>query len=509
MDILERKNIELKEFLENLPLGFVSGRLINKNDSVGNDLYIEEVNQRFSGLFNKNKSYFIGKRLLDLFPEFEQVFNQQAGVIQSNINLFKNRFQHVVLPAYNLNIEVFLSRFKNGKGSLVIRDPERITEPEQLPDNIHRQFLSNMSHEIRTPLNGIMGFSEMLILEERDHQKRRMLKMIEESGNQLLTIINDIFDFAIIESGKIELNERTFNIIELINSTVSFFQQQAAAKGLEIRTDYHHVIQPEMIGDSLKVSQIVVNLISNAIKFTDTGWINISAKSYIKDNRIAVQIIVEDTGIGIMPQDLDIIFHEFKQLEFYLTKRIKGTGIGLSITKKLVEFMGGKIIAESEPQNGSRFTVSLFMKNKSENKSKTFMEEQANIENAEPQKVRILLAEDNEANQFLIKAITKSENWQITVVDDGEKAVEAFKNNEFDLILMDVQMPVLNGYEATQRIREIEKERDSRTPIIALTAYAMKSDKDLCIEAGMDDYISKPFKRQQFLDAIARMLENK
>ncbi|MCB2220813.1 MAG: response regulator [Bacteroidetes bacterium] len=796
MDILEQKNIELKEFLENLPFGFVSGRLINKDSSLGKDLYIEEVNQKFSGLFAKNKSHFIGKRFLTMFPEFDYVFNQEHGVPSFPQNPTKIGFQKVFLPSYNLSLEVFLSKFKNGKASLVLRNLENKTTPdnhvEKVPENsgVYRigkdgrfifasqellqllkypdfeslvfrninderitlnftsdeinqqldkkgqmmdlesswqtndgdaiyvneqmvvvndtqghfqymegritdisdqkiaeyqlkqlntifheldvkpdqnidlivrksaevlkgdtslfnryqkngmllinqsrynlekntekqegrgrvcfektiqnpksttviedlnetefvrtdpiiskhgyksyighpvlldnevvgtlcvlykrprsfsdielriivtlanalslefkrmlleeelnaamkaaetavraksQFLSNMSHEIRTPLNGIMGFSEMLIMEEKDRHKRQMLKMIEESGHQLLMIINDIFDFSVIESGKIELNEREFNIIEIIDSAVSFYHQQAVVKGLELTTDYKQVSQAEMVGDNLKVTQIVINLISNAIKFTDTGGVNISVKSFVEDERVALKIIVEDTGIGIMAEDLDVIFQEFKQLEYYLTKRIKGTGIGLFITKKLVEYLGGKIIAESEPQNGSRFTVSLFMKNKSKKKSKTFMEEHANIENVEPQQVRILLAEDNEANQFLIKAITKSENWQITVVDDGEKAVEAFKLNEFDLILMDVQMPVLNGYEATQMIREIEKERDSdnRTPIIALTAYAMKSDKDLCIKAGMDDYISKPFKRQQFLDAIARMLDNK
>ncbi len=380
-------------------------------------------------------------------------------------------------------------------------------EEVKVASDAKSQFLSNMSHEIRTPLNGIMGFSEMLMLEEEDSNKRRMLKMIEESGNQLLMIINDIFDYSTIDSGKLELNERWFNLVENIESTVSFFKNQAKAKGLEVNIDTRSVEQKEVIGDASKFSQIIVNLVSNAIKFTDEGSVQVEARSWPKGDKVAIEVVVADTGIGIMAEDLEVIFNEFKQLEYYLTKRIKGTGIGLAITKKLVEYMGGRIVAESEPENGSRFTVSLFMKNKSKNKETAFMEDQVNNEKMAPETIKILLAEDNEANQFLIKAITKNENWNITVVDDGEKAVEAFTNDNFDLVLMDVQMPVMNGYEATRKIREMEKERGTRTPIIALTAYAMKSDKDLCIEAGMDDYISKPFKRQQFLEAVAKILE--
>lgn len=380
-------------------------------------------------------------------------------------------------------------------------------EEVKVASDAKSQFLSNMSHEIRTPLNGIMGFSEILIQEEQDDNKKRMLKMIEESGNQLLGIINDIFDYSSIDSGKLEFNERDFNLVENIESALSFFKHQANQKGLKLKADFTGVEVEQVFGDGSKFSQIIVNLISNAIKFTDEGLVKVVAKSQMLNNKVAVNLEVTDTGVGILKEDLEIIFNEFRQLEYYLTKRIKGTGIGLAITKKLVELMGGKIEAESEAEKGSRFTVSLFLKNKSHKNSKTFMDDQENTIDSPSGKIRILLAEDNEANQFLIKAITKSEPWDITVVSDGEKAVEAYKNGVFDLVLMDVQMPVMNGYEATRKIREIEDEKGSKTPIIALTAYAMKSDKDLCIEAGMDDYISKPFKRQEFLEAISKILE--
>ena len=365
------------------------------------------------------------------------------------------------------------------------------------------QFLANMSHEIRTPLNGILGFSEMLSISETDNYKVRMLRMIEKAGNQLLQIVNDIFDYSKIEAGKISLEEEDFKLNELIKETVSFFDHTVKEKKLQIIVRTETIAENELFGDLFKLRQILVNIISNAIKFTDKGSIIIIAESKKSDEKIQTQIIIEDTGIGIEKEQLDKIFDEFKQLEYYLTKKIKGTGLGLAITKKLIDLLSGTIIVESEPGVGSRFILSIPFQPKSKIKIEEIMDKPIEKKEDYKKMIKILLAEDNEANQFLIKAITKSKDWDITVVDDGDKAVEEFEKNEFDLVLMDVQMPVMNGYEATRIIRDIEqREKRNHTPIIALTAYAMKSDKDLCIEAGMDDYISKPFKRQQFLDSI-------
>ena len=369
------------------------------------------------------------------------------------------------------------------------------------------QFLANMSHEIRTPLNGILGFSEMMSISETDHDKVRMLQMIEKAGNQLLQIVNDIFDYSKIEAGKINLEEGNFNFVELISETVNFFEKAVQVKKLPIIVNTEAIEENELFGDSFKLRQILINIISNAIKFTDEGSIKVFAESKKYNETIQTRIVIDDTGIGIEKVQLEKIFDEFKQLEYYLTKKIKGTGLGLAITKKLIDLLNGTIVVESEPGVGSRFILSIPFQLKSKIKTKEIMDKPIEKKEENKKMIRILLAEDNEANQFLIKAITKSKDWEITVVDDGDKAVEEFEKNEFDLILMDVQMPVMNGYEATRIIREIERrEGRNHTPIIALTAYAMKSDKDLCIEAGMDDYISKPFKRQQFLDSIMDVL---
>ncbi|MCD4697640.1 MAG: response regulator [Bacteroidales bacterium] len=368
------------------------------------------------------------------------------------------------------------------------------------------QFLANMSHEIRTPLNGIMGFSEILINQETDKRKYQMLKLIEESGQQLFRIVNDIFDYSMIEAGKITLKETYFSPKDIVIETVDYFSASAKEKGLTVVVDDKDVQSEKLFGDYVKLNQILANVISNAIKFTEEGSVLIITSTKQTGDKTEFKITVEDSGIGIDPEQLENIFIEFEQIENYLTKRIKGTGLGLAITKRLTDFLNGQITVESEPGKGSRFIIQIPFLTQTNQKTELIMENHIEKRENESREVKILLAEDNEANQFLIKAITKSQNWDITVVDDGEQAVDAYKTNDYDLVLMDVQMPSMNGYEATKEIREFEKESGKHTPIIALTAYAMKSDKNLCLEAGMDDYISKPFKRQQFLDAITDTL---
>lgn len=386
---------------------------------------------------------------------------------------------------------------------------KKAVEESKKANDAKNQFLANMSHEIRTPLNGIIGFSEMLSSQEKDDRKARILNMIEESGNQLVQIVNDIFDYSRIESCKIQLHPVNFRLDETINETTGYFKDAALKKKIKVDANIDGITENELFGDLNKFKQILINVLSNAIKFTEEGSVWIVVKSEKSGNLAQTEVTIEDTGIGIINDHLEMIFDDFKQLDHYLTKKIKGAGLGLAITKRLVDMMDGKISVESEQGSGSRFIISipfaLHLKNNI-NIAEVMNVPEGNIE-VKIKKVKILLAEDNEANQFLIKAITKSQDWEITTVDNGEAAVEMYKTNKYDLVLMDVQMPVMNGYDATKIIREYESTIGRRTPIIALTAYAMKSDKDLCIEAGMDDYISKPFKRQQFLDSILNVLK--
>ena len=369
------------------------------------------------------------------------------------------------------------------------------------------QFIANMSHEIRTPLNGIIGFTEMLVFEEEDEDRKMMLKMVEKSGNQLLDLLNDLLEYSRFEAGKIELEPADFDLCKMLIDIEDYFKPVANSKNLIFALETNCREKRIVVGDELKIRQVLINIINNAVKFTNEGFVKVNANIDGSGDELLLNVVVADSGVGISKEQFDDIFDEFKQLDFYLTKKNKGTGLGLTITKRLIDMMEGTINVESEPNKGSRFFVSIPLTSGLLTKEELNMDTSGEQKGAELRKVKILLAEDNEANQFLIKALTKSKDWAITVVENGQEAVEAFKKDEFDLILMDVQMPLMNGYEATKTIREIEKEKGTRVPIIALTAYAMKSDKDMCIEAGMDDYISKPFKRQIFLDSIEKFLQ--
>ncbi|GAB4310838.1 MAG: hypothetical protein Kow00127_00550 [Bacteroidales bacterium] len=367
------------------------------------------------------------------------------------------------------------------------------------------RFLANMSHELRTPLNGILGFTELLHLSENESNRKEMLGMILSSGEHLMGLVNSMFEYASLDSRPVELNEVYFNLKEWGEQVANYIQQKIAGKNLHLISDFEALKEIWVVGDRIKLTQIALNLLSNAVKFTESGSIFFILETNLSDSHNAdFRMIVEDTGIGINPEDRELIFEEFRQLDDYLTKRVKGTGIGLSITRKLVDLLNGKIEVESDVGKGSRFIVYLSFKSKpSKPKQKmSGQSQEKELPGVDGKKIRILLAEDNEANQFLIKAITKQSDWDIVVVDDGEKAIEAYRNDEFDIILMDVQMPVMNGYEATKEIRRMEQQKGTHIPIIALTAYAMKSDREQCIEAGMDDYLSKPFKRQEFLQKI-------
>jgi PAS domain S-box-containing protein len=393
---------------------------------------------------------------------------------------------------------------------IVEQDLKKATREAKEANRAKDQFLANMSHEIRTPLNGVIGFSELLLSREKDPQKIRLLKLVEDSGNHLLCLINDLFDYSRIETSSITLVENDFNLIELVEEALDFHKSKLEIAKLKVILNKNGQTEQWVKGDGYKLRLILSNLIGNAIKFTNEGTINIGIEVlHVKKELVEATISIEDTGVGIEKEQLANIFDEFKQVEHYLTKKNQGTGLGLTIVKKLLDFMGGSINVKSKPGIGSKFVITLPFKPSGQNKSIEIMNIPEENPKSETQSIRILLAEDNEANQFLIKAITRSHDWDITVVGDGEQAVVEFEKNQFDLILMDVQMPVMNGYEATKIIRqkEAEKENGERIPIIALTAYAMKADKDRCIEAGMDDYISKPFKRQEFLDRIILAIE--
>jgi signal transduction histidine kinase/ActR/RegA family two-component response regulator len=369
-------------------------------------------------------------------------------------------------------------------------------------------FLATMSHEIRTPMNGIIGTLALLSDTEMSEEQRKYTRIIESSGESLVTVINDILDFSKIESGKIELEHSTFNLRENLQQVVDLFSGKANEAGLKLRCELDKNLPNEIIGDSVRIKQILMNLVGNAIKFTSRGEISLLAKQLkIKDNECDLYFEVRDTGIGIPAEKKDRLFQAFMQADSSTTRKYGGTGLGLAIAKRLVELMRGTIQVESEPLKGSCFSFNILVKagqgfDVAANKPNAdTLHLRLSDEFSRKHPLRILIAEDNKVNQTVIKMVMNKLGYCPAIVADGLQAVEAVKSSLYDVILMDVQMPVMDGLEATENIR---KSGNEQPVIIALTANAMQQDKEQCMNAGMDDYISKPIQMEKLIEALEK-----
>lgn len=366
-------------------------------------------------------------------------------------------------------------------------------------------FIAKISHEIRTPLNGIIGFTNLLLENEQDNEKKEMLSLIKTSGETLFKLITDVLDFSKIESGKISIQQYEFDANNLIESTIKSFTLPASKKSLQLTYTNNNQSKNLLIGDKICLQQILVNLLSNAVKYTDKGNIHVEIDTELgeKSNNIDLIISIKDTGRGISSEKLQNIFSDVFKIEY--TDSNKGSGLGLSIVNSLVKLMNGKIEAESKINQGSVFKVTLPFE-----RSRKFKEIDSSI-NAKAdvlsKDLKILVAEDDLTNQHLIKALAKNKPWNLIVVDNGEKAVHYYQMENFDLILMDIQMPIMNGIEATRSIRKIEKDSKSHIPIIALTAYAMEDDKQKCFDAGMDAFLSKPININKLYSTIDKYVK--
>ncbi len=361
-------------------------------------------------------------------------------------------------------------------------------------------FLANMSHELRTPLNGIMGFSDILAVSGLNDRQSEFNKIIKMSSINLLELINNMFDISEFENKKIIIRNEPFDLRELAAETIETIKRQAENKKIELYCEISPEIDYKPIGDRRRVEQIMINLLSNAVKFTSSGKAGIKISQLFKcENFCQIEIEVSDEGIGISPERLDEIFEIFHQLDESSTKRHGGAGIGLSIVKRLVELMKGEIFVESRPGEGSRFIVKLPFEIIPTEKSSSTNTTKDNFRNSrEP--VSVLLAEDNDTNSLMISAIAAHLNWRITSAKNGIEAVALYKNNYFDIVLMDIQMPEMDGIEAARAIRKFESDsRARRTPIIAFTAYATEEDRSALLKAGLDDYIIKPVLSPEIL----------
>ena len=364
------------------------------------------------------------------------------------------------------------------------------------------EFLANMSHEIRTPLNAILGFSQLLQAAPLEGLHREYMVNLRQAGESLLRILNDVLDYSKMEAGQLELVNEHFDLKELLSAVAQLFSFQLLEKSLSLRVLVDDAVPTHLLGDALRLRQILINLVSNAIKFTERGAIDVTVNCpQSTDKSLTLKFSVIDSGIGMDEQQVSRIFASFAQADSSITRRFGGTGLGLSICRQLVGLMGGVISVESEPGVGSSFS---FMVNLSESQpqlgTEPLDEPAVRDEQVSLRDLRVLLVEDNPVNVVVARAFLDGLGMQVTTAVDGLQAVERALGANFDVILMDLQLPGIDGLEATQRIRA--QLGSAAPPIIALSAADMKTDHDACLAAGMVDHVSKPIMRDQLIRVL-------
>lgn len=481
------------------------------------DGYFVKVSKSFEDLLG-----YTEKEMLQT-PFYRYVYPEDlektTGIIEqislgSKANNFVNRYVKkdgsIVLLRWTASL--------NPEGSLIYATAADITQSEELQNKLIEsrievekakakdKFLANMSHEIRTPLNAIIGFTELLNETDLNFQQRSHIEIISSALKNLSVIINDILDISKLESGKLELEKREFNLEALAKQVIQMHSARAKSKNIKLMLSYDSEIPSLIVGDETRLSQILINLISNAIKFTTEGYIELRVVEKSRsDQRSTIAFSVKDTGIGIDKSKIKKIFERFSQAEDYTTRIYGGTGLGLNIVKSLVELHHGKLDVTSELGKGSEFTVELTYVFANPNDSGIITQKPRSTNLQSLNGKRILLVEDNEHNQILAKAFIERSNGIVEIAGNGKIALEMLAQKPaYDLIVMDIQMPIMDGLQTTTQIR---KKLKINTPIIGCSAHALASERNMCLETGMNDYITKPYTEAELVGSIAYMLE--
>lgn len=525
-DITERKKAELDirinqekyySLFMNMKSAYAYFKIQYNHRHEPEDMVITEVNRSFEELFGMAGEQIVGRRFTEIFPN-------SRGLLED----MKEQYFMEIAQGKSVSLEEYFSHIYNkwlsfsayspyeGEITVIISDITEMKKSElrlistkeaaEAANRAKSEFLANMSHEIRTPINGMVGMVELTLLTELDHEQKENLEMAKTCANSLLKIINDILDFSKMEAGKLTIENINFDLRELIEELIKTYSLRVEEKGIELSYGFSASVPGYLVGDSNRLRQILHNLLGNAVKFTNEGSISLSIKMLHKtESQVELSFSVSDTGIGLEQKDIRHLFQSFNQVERSFTKKYGGTGLGLAISKTLAELMGGSIGVVSEKGKGSTFYINLpFQIGKAMKDRPVQAASFSGVKN----KLKILLAEDDLTSQKVMLKMLGNKEHSVDLAQNGLEALELFETNKYDLILMDIQMPEMDGLEAVQRIREMEG-AGTNTPIVALSAYALKGDKERFLALGMDGYISKPVDMNQLFNTIEQVTNRK